>query len=309
MSSRLRVSRAPRRARRARPWHAFAWRAIASWILAAAAAGCQRDRAQEIPSGGGVTATPVTQFRPATSDSASGTLAIDPRALPYFDNAEAVVTGKRLYNQYNCVGCHFNGGGGIGPPLMDDQWIYGGRLDQIFNTHLSGTPQRDAGMGDAPHRGADLEDRRVRALHVAPRHAERQRERHAVAAPGPGSSWRRHAASRDVAPRHHARGIVILRLRVTALASRVRCLFDAARQRCRLRVGRGGERRACRRRGERTRRGSARHRRAPARDGDVARRQDAVCRRQQCQSHRGVGRHRRVAACTPSTRGAIPSAS
>ena len=28
--------------------------------------------------------------------------------------------GKRLYSWYNCVGCHFHGGGGIGPPLMDD---------------------------------------------------------------------------------------------------------------------------------------------------------------------------------------------
>jgi cytochrome c oxidase cbb3-type subunit 3 len=58
----------------------------------------------------------------------------NPRARPYYDNAAAVVTGMRLYNAMNCVGCHFNGGGGIGPPLMDDKWIYGGRLDQIYDT-------------------------------------------------------------------------------------------------------------------------------------------------------------------------------
>ncbi len=40
----------------------------------------------------------------------------------------------QLYNQMNCVGCHFNGGGGIGPPLMDTSWTYGGRLDQIYDT-------------------------------------------------------------------------------------------------------------------------------------------------------------------------------
>ena len=46
----------------------------------------------------------------------------------------------RLYKQYNCGGCHFNGGGGIGPALMDDSWIYGGRIDQIFNTIYQGRP-------------------------------------------------------------------------------------------------------------------------------------------------------------------------
>src|SRR5947209_8131916 len=34
----------------------------------------------------------------------------------YADNAYAVAEGQKLYNQYNCVGCHANGGGGIGPP-------------------------------------------------------------------------------------------------------------------------------------------------------------------------------------------------
>ncbi len=45
-----------------------------------------------------------------------------------------------MYKQFNCAGCHFNGGGGIGPPLMDDKWIYGGRLDQIFNSIYQGRP-------------------------------------------------------------------------------------------------------------------------------------------------------------------------
>src|SRR5437763_12954668 len=38
----------------------------------------------------------------------------------YEENAYAVSEGQRLYNQMNCVGCHFHGGGGIGPPLMDE---------------------------------------------------------------------------------------------------------------------------------------------------------------------------------------------
>ena len=56
---------------------------------------------------------------------------LDPRAKLYDDNANAISQGGQLYVQMNCVGCHFHGGGGMGPPLMDDEWRYGGRIDQI----------------------------------------------------------------------------------------------------------------------------------------------------------------------------------
>jgi cytochrome c oxidase cbb3-type subunit 3 len=65
---------------------------------------------------------------------------IDPRAAPYYDNAEAVTTGKRLFAQYNCSGCHSNGGGGMAPALMDNVWIYGGRMEQIHQTLVEGRP-------------------------------------------------------------------------------------------------------------------------------------------------------------------------
>ncbi len=64
----------------------------------------------------------------------------DPRAAQYYNNVEAVNTGKRLFSQYNCSGCHSNGGGGIGPDLMDGQWIYGSRLAQIHQTLVDGRP-------------------------------------------------------------------------------------------------------------------------------------------------------------------------
>jgi cytochrome c oxidase cbb3-type subunit 3 len=64
----------------------------------------------------------------------------DPRAAEYYDNADAVGTGKRLFQQYNCSGCHSNGGGGMGPSLMDGVWIYGGRLEQIHQTLVEGRP-------------------------------------------------------------------------------------------------------------------------------------------------------------------------
>lgn len=65
---------------------------------------------------------------------------VDPRAQAYYDNAQAVTDGKRLFAQYNCSGCHSNGGGGMGPSLMDDEWIYGGRLEQIHQTLVEGRP-------------------------------------------------------------------------------------------------------------------------------------------------------------------------
>jgi cytochrome c oxidase cbb3-type subunit 3 len=59
---------------------------------------------------------------------------------PYLDNAFAISEGKRLFSWYNCVGCHANGGGGMGPPLMDGRWIYGSAPEQLFSTIAEGRP-------------------------------------------------------------------------------------------------------------------------------------------------------------------------
>ena len=48
--------------------------------------------------------------------------------------------GKRLYHSFNCHGCHANGGGGIGPPLMDGLWLYGAEPRNIFATIVEGRP-------------------------------------------------------------------------------------------------------------------------------------------------------------------------
>ena len=65
---------------------------------------------------------------------------LDPRAKLYDNNAPAIAQGQQLYMQMNCVGCHFHGGGGMGPPLMDDEWRYGGRIDQIAASIAEGRP-------------------------------------------------------------------------------------------------------------------------------------------------------------------------
>lgn len=58
----------------------------------------------------------------------------------YEQNAYHVSQGARYFVWFNCTGCHGNGGGGSGPPLMDDKWIYGGEIHQIASTILQGRP-------------------------------------------------------------------------------------------------------------------------------------------------------------------------
>jgi cytochrome c oxidase cbb3-type subunit 3 len=53
---------------------------------------------------------------------------------------EQIAAGKQLFAAMNCNGCHFNGGGGIGPPLMDNVWIYGDSIENIAATIREGRP-------------------------------------------------------------------------------------------------------------------------------------------------------------------------
>lgn len=66
--------------------------------------------------------------------------AADPVGAHYENNAYHINQGSRLYRWFNCNGCHANGGGSIGPALMDDQWRYGGSIDQIHASILEGRP-------------------------------------------------------------------------------------------------------------------------------------------------------------------------
>jgi cytochrome c oxidase cbb3-type subunit III len=59
---------------------------------------------------------------------------------PYNSSAYDISEGQRLFNWYNCSGCHANGGGGIGPPLIKTEWIYGGEPANIFDTIVKGRP-------------------------------------------------------------------------------------------------------------------------------------------------------------------------
>jgi cytochrome c oxidase cbb3-type subunit III len=71
-----------------------------------------------------------------------------PARSPYQDNAYGMGEGKRLYSAFNCNGCHAMGGGGMGPALMDDKWIYGSSPEQIYSTIVQGRPDGMPAFGD-----------------------------------------------------------------------------------------------------------------------------------------------------------------
>jgi cytochrome c oxidase cbb3-type subunit 3 len=100
--------------------------------------GCQREARENDPP------LPFSQSELATTTTvmAGGTTPAkaDPRVLHYEKNAFHVSEGQRLYTDFNCVECHAHGGGGIGPALIDDEWIYGSSSPQIVATLIQGRP-------------------------------------------------------------------------------------------------------------------------------------------------------------------------
>ena len=101
--------------------------------------GCQRERRQFQSSA----ADEKAPLPVRTTDLQAGQatpLQPDPRRSEYENNAYNLSEGKRLYQWFNCVGCHAHGGGDSGPPLMDTQWRYGGEIEQIYATVQQGRP-------------------------------------------------------------------------------------------------------------------------------------------------------------------------
>ena len=111
-------------------------------------AGCQREQRQF--------SQPPSTFKSydvTMSDIHPGTPTLPaPVQNPSDNRAFDTSEGKRLFTQYNCSGCHFNGGGGIGPPLMDEKWIYGENPENIYDTIVEGRPN---GMPSFRHKIPD----------------------------------------------------------------------------------------------------------------------------------------------------------
>ena len=132
---------------------AAAFRHVVTVAALCALAGCERDRRpyHQMPAASSpassVRLTPLQPGEPQPPPDAKS---------PYHGNAWAMGEGKRLYAAFNCSGCHAtNGGGGIGPALTDDEWIYGAQPAQIYSTIVQGRPD---GM---PSFGGRITDQQV----------------------------------------------------------------------------------------------------------------------------------------------------
>lgn len=63
---------------------------------------------------------------------------VDAESVVMLTDAGDLEQGAALY-QTNCMACHAgDGGGGIGPNLVDDHWILGGGIKEIFHTISEG---------------------------------------------------------------------------------------------------------------------------------------------------------------------------
>ena len=99
---------------------------------------CEREERSFRPNPVGTeTATQITQttLAPGPQPAHTRRSALGAR---YESNAFALSQGKRLFTWFNCSGCHGNGGGGSGPALMDDTWLYGSGIENIVATIREG---------------------------------------------------------------------------------------------------------------------------------------------------------------------------
>jgi cytochrome c oxidase cbb3-type subunit 3 len=112
------------------------FRACSSVVVVALLCGCAREKREEpiAPAAGMPPVALQSDISPGRS--------LEPRAAlnPYQGNAYAMNEGKRLFAWFNCVGCHAHGGGGMGPPLIDERWIYGSAPENIYSTIVEGRP-------------------------------------------------------------------------------------------------------------------------------------------------------------------------
>jgi cytochrome c oxidase cbb3-type subunit III len=115
-----------------------AWRIIGAACLMLPMLACEREHREY--TGAPTQSAPVHPQLSTLQPGDVAAKALDPIGAHYENNAYHISEGSRLYRWFNCNGCHANGGGAIGPALMDDAWRYGGSIDQIRASILDGRP-------------------------------------------------------------------------------------------------------------------------------------------------------------------------
>jgi len=110
---------------------------ILALMVSAALAGCQREQRVFSHKAPADAPPPTTAINTVLGDTADQAFRARQQRT-YEGNAYQVSQGQELYSSYNCVGCHAHGGGDVGPALMDEKWIYGGEIDQIYMSIAQG---------------------------------------------------------------------------------------------------------------------------------------------------------------------------
>jgi len=94
--------------------------------------GCNQSPAPVAAEGASAASTPVGPIP-------GGVITLAYRTNPLAEDPVALQDGRRLFDWFNCSGCHGgHAGGGMGPSLRDEVWIYGNRDDQIFDSVAQG---------------------------------------------------------------------------------------------------------------------------------------------------------------------------
>ena len=110
-------------------------------VLSSCAAGCGSHPTQ--PAAGAPTTSYAPWGRRAVLNQPIGPVPgvgdIEPVANPFGNDRTALEEGRKLFVQFNCAGCHGGrAGGGMGPSLRDQDWMYGNSDAQIFSSIVEG---------------------------------------------------------------------------------------------------------------------------------------------------------------------------
>jgi cytochrome c oxidase cbb3-type subunit 3 len=102
--------------------------------IVAAVAACRQSDASQLAAAGATSDSPFLMGPQPRADRA-----IARPVNPYAGNTSVLADGRRLFNWYNCSGCHGDhAGGGMGPSLRDSLWYYGGDDASIFASITEG---------------------------------------------------------------------------------------------------------------------------------------------------------------------------
>jgi len=111
------------------------WPAFALLTATIAFADGCKERSADILGSGGAPVPVPTAVGPVPGPH-NGTA---PTMNPFANDRAAAGEGRRLFNRFNCSGCHGDhAGGGMGPSLRDADWLYGNADAQIFSSITEG---------------------------------------------------------------------------------------------------------------------------------------------------------------------------